>query len=190
MHTQMARDGGGKGAYSAEYVSAIEEQIAESEDREMQYIYRHNKLQKEYHNLVGVAAGACARVCSTHHTAALSPGEATADPQLSTCAELVEALEETVQGTPPQPDQLEALCSQLLLFSANTDTSLPVRRHCSAGALMSWRWPRQRTNPGARLILTLELRPLTAAHVPDGQQRACARPAPLQHCRGGPRWDT
>lgn len=24
----------------------------------MQYIYRHNKLQKEYHNLVGVAAGA------------------------------------------------------------------------------------------------------------------------------------
>ena len=47
MHTQMARDGGGKGAYSAEYVSAIEEQIAESEDREMQYIYRHNKLQKK-----------------------------------------------------------------------------------------------------------------------------------------------
>ena len=29
----------------------------------MQYIYRHNKLQKEYHNLVGVAAGASLR----HH---------------------------------------------------------------------------------------------------------------------------
>lgn len=41
--------------------------------------------------------------------------------------ELVETLEETVQGSPVQPEQLETLCSQLLLFSSNTDTSLPVR---------------------------------------------------------------
>jgi hypothetical protein len=38
------------------YIQALQQQAAECEDREMQYIERHHRVQREYHALLGVTA--------------------------------------------------------------------------------------------------------------------------------------
>ena len=77
-----------------------------------------------------------------------------------TClVELVETLEETVQGNPVQPEQLETLCSQLLLFSSNTDTSLPVRWGLVRA---SWRGVLETGTPHL-LLFTLAFLPITSS---------------------------
>lgn len=68
--------------------------------------------------------------------------------------ELVETLEETVQGNPVQPEQLETLCSQLLLFSSNTDTSLPVRWWRAHG-ILALRAGDRRLPPFNRLFISV-----------------------------------
>lgn len=66
-----------------EYISAIQQQIAECEEREMQHIDRHNNLQREYHSLI------------------------------TTATELVGALESSVRGVPINPEQLLTICTKL-----------------------------------------------------------------------------
>ena len=66
-----------------DYIAAIELQIAECEEREMQHIDRHNSLQRDYHTLV------------------------------KTSAELIDALESCVRGETVSPTTLLAICSKL-----------------------------------------------------------------------------
>lgn len=95
----------------------------------MQYIYRHNKLQKEYHSLVGVAAGKL-RLSDQGSTFLKKnwPCGSRYEIFLRWLSELVDALEQTLRGDPVKPEQLETLCAQLMFFSTNPDTSLPVSR--------------------------------------------------------------
>ena len=71
--------GGGR----EDYIAAIELQIAECEEREMQHIDRHNSLQRDYHTLV------------------------------KTSAELIDSLECCVRGETVSPTRLLAICSKL-----------------------------------------------------------------------------
>ena len=56
---QLVSEGGGIApavGSDAEYIEAIHTHIAECEERELGYIDRYNRLQRDYHDLVGVAA--------------------------------------------------------------------------------------------------------------------------------------
>ncbi|XP_064642056.1 lisH domain-containing protein ARMC9-like isoform X2 [Lineus longissimus] len=73
--------GGGKDLQGQ--ISIMQQQIVDAEKRTMTYMKRHNKVQADYHNLIGITA------------------------------ELVDALESTVQGKPVTPEYLQQICGRL-----------------------------------------------------------------------------
>eukprot|EP00051_Salpingoeca_urceolata_P015823 m.207063 g.207063 ORF g.207063 m.207063 type:complete len:831 (-) comp18511_c0_seq4:168-2660(-) len=86
----LSKQNGSKSGSNEEYIEAIHQQISECEEREIQYIDRHNKLQREYHNLVGIAA------------------------------ELVEALESCLRGRMVTPSYLQDVAERLNVFGSQT----------------------------------------------------------------------
>lgn len=94
-------------------VQAYQQQLVEAERKTMSYIKRHNKVQADYHNLIGITA------------------------------DLVDALEQTVQGKTISPEYLQHLCGRL--FNAHiTGQSVDMTRPGTAGdALRQSIAPRQ-----------------------------------------------
>ncbi|NXD69435.1 ARMC9 protein, partial [Eolophus roseicapillus] len=71
------------GQYSKERLQHLQEQLVESEGRAMTYLKRFNRMQADYHNLIGVTA------------------------------ELVDSLEATVNGKMITPEYLQSVCVRL-----------------------------------------------------------------------------
>eukprot|EP01135_Chromosphaera_perkinsii_P003112 Nk52_evm1s236 gene=Nk52_evmTU1s236 len=79
------------------YIDQLLQQLVEAEERELGYISRHNRLQAEYHSLVGIAT------------------------------ELVTSLEDTIRGRTISTEKLADLCNRLMEISrrAGLGQSLP-----------------------------------------------------------------
>ncbi|XP_062594283.1 lisH domain-containing protein ARMC9-like isoform X1 [Saccostrea cucullata] len=77
-------------------ISRLQQQLVDSERKTMSYIKRHNRVQADYHNLIGITA------------------------------DLVDALESTVQGKPITPEYLQEICSRL--FSHHVSGSVDFTR--------------------------------------------------------------
>ncbi|XP_053379152.1 lisH domain-containing protein ARMC9-like isoform X2 [Mercenaria mercenaria] len=94
-------------------VQVYQQQLVESERKTMSYIKRYNKVQADYHNLIGITA------------------------------DLVDSLEQTVQGKTISPEYLQHLCGRL--FNAHiTGQSVDMTRPGTAGdALRQSIAPRQ-----------------------------------------------
>ncbi|KFV16436.1 LisH domain-containing protein ARMC9, partial [Tauraco erythrolophus] len=71
------------GQYNKEMLQRLHQQLVESEHRNMTYLKRFNKMQVDYHNLIGVTA------------------------------ELVDSLEATVNGKMITPEYLQSVCVRL-----------------------------------------------------------------------------
>lgn len=85
-------------------ISRLQQQLVDSERKTMSYIKRHNRVQADYHNLIGITA------------------------------DLVEALESTVQGKPISPDYLQEICSRL--FSGHMQNSVDFTRPGTASQFL------------------------------------------------------
>ncbi|XP_071147269.1 lisH domain-containing protein ARMC9-like isoform X3 [Mytilus galloprovincialis] len=85
-------------------ISRLQQQLVDSERKTMSYIKRHNRVQADYHNLIGITA------------------------------DLVEALESTVQGKPISPDYLQEICSRL--FSGHMQNSVDFTRPGTASQML------------------------------------------------------
>lgn len=96
-------------------IQGYQQQLVEAERKTMSYIKRHNKVQADYHNLIGITA------------------------------DLVDALEQTVQGKTISPEYLQQLCGRL--FNAHFGgQSVDLTRPGTAGdALRQSIAPRQAT---------------------------------------------
>ncbi|XP_060073653.1 lisH domain-containing protein ARMC9-like [Ylistrum balloti] len=70
-------------------ISRLQQQLVDAERKTMSYIKRHNRLQADYHNLIGITA------------------------------DLVEALESTVTGKPVTPEYLQEICARLFSAHMN-----------------------------------------------------------------------
>ena len=64
-------------------LNRLEQQLKESDKRTMGYMKKFNKVQADYHNLIGITA------------------------------ELVDSLESTIRGKPVQPEYLQNICKGL-----------------------------------------------------------------------------
>ncbi|KAL5017750.1 hypothetical protein ScPMuIL_005168 [Solemya velum] len=85
-------------------INQLQQQLVECERKTMSYIKRHNKVQADYHNLIGVTA------------------------------DLVDAMEATLQGKPITPEKLQTLCSRL--FSTQFHQSVDLTRPGTAGDVL------------------------------------------------------
>ncbi|XP_052760262.1 lisH domain-containing protein ARMC9-like isoform X1 [Mya arenaria] len=85
-------------------VQTYQQQLVDAERKTMSYIKRHNKVQADYHSLIGITA------------------------------DLVDALEQTVQGKTISPEYLQQLCGRL--FSAHMGQSVDLQRPGTAGAML------------------------------------------------------
>ncbi|XP_052213977.1 lisH domain-containing protein ARMC9-like isoform X2 [Dreissena polymorpha] len=86
-------------------VQIYQQQLVEAERKTMSYIKRHNKVQADYHSLIGITA------------------------------DLVDALEQTVQGKTISPEYLQQLCGRL--FSAHIGQSVDFNnRPGTAGTML------------------------------------------------------
>ncbi|KAI8795631.1 lisH domain-containing protein ARMC9 [Biomphalaria glabrata] len=79
----------------------LSQQVVESEKKAAAYLKRHSKVQSDYHNLIGITA------------------------------DLVDALESTVQGRHITPEYLQHLCNRL--FSSHMRSSVDISRPGTAG---------------------------------------------------------
>uniref|UniRef100_A0A0B7BQE6 LisH domain-containing protein ARMC9 n=1 Tax=Arion vulgaris TaxID=1028688 RepID=A0A0B7BQE6_9EUPU len=79
----------------------MSQQVMEAERKATSYLKRHSKVQSDYHNLIGITA------------------------------DLVDALEATVQGRPITPEYLQKLCNRL--FATHMQTSIDLSRPGTAG---------------------------------------------------------
>lgn len=99
------RGGGGDGKSLGDLSIGYYQQLAaDAERKTLTYIRRHNKVQSDYHNLIGITA------------------------------DLVDALEATVQGKPITPEYLQQICARL--FSSHVHTSLDLTRPGTAGEVL------------------------------------------------------
>ncbi|XP_048780647.2 lisH domain-containing protein ARMC9-like isoform X2 [Ostrea edulis] len=85
-------------------ISRLQQQLVDSERKTMSYIKRHNRVQADYHNLIGITA------------------------------DLVDALESTVQGKPITPEYLQEICSRL--FSHHMSGSVDFTRPGTASQFL------------------------------------------------------
>ncbi|KAK3104927.1 hypothetical protein FSP39_013356 [Pinctada imbricata] len=85
-------------------ISRLQQQLVDAEKKTMSYIKRHNRVQADYHNLIGITA------------------------------DLVDALESTVQGKPISPEYLQEICSRL--FSQHMQGSIDLTRPGTASHLL------------------------------------------------------
>ncbi|XP_078338791.1 lisH domain-containing protein ARMC9-like isoform X2 [Crassostrea virginica] len=85
-------------------ISRLQQQLVDSERKTMSYIKRHNRVQADYHNLIGITA------------------------------DLVDALESTVQGKPITPEYLQEICSRL--FSHHVSGSVDFTRPGTASQFL------------------------------------------------------
>ncbi|XP_074654207.1 lisH domain-containing protein ARMC9-like isoform X2 [Tubulanus polymorphus] len=82
----------------------LQQQVVDAEKRTMQYLKKHNKVQADYHHLIGITA------------------------------ELVDTLEATVQGKPITAEYLQLVCSRLFSSQhAQMAQSLDLSRPGTAG---------------------------------------------------------
>ncbi|XP_070206973.1 lisH domain-containing protein ARMC9-like isoform X2 [Littorina saxatilis] len=79
----------------------LQQQAVDAERKSLTYIRRFNKVQADYHSLIGITA------------------------------DLVDALESTVQGRPITPEYLQQLCNRL--FTSHMRTSVDITRPGTAG---------------------------------------------------------
>ncbi|PVD35296.1 hypothetical protein C0Q70_02256 [Pomacea canaliculata] len=79
----------------------LQQQLNDAERKTLTYIRRHNKVQADYHGLIGITA------------------------------DLVDALESTVQGKPITPEYLQQLCTRL--FASHISASVDLTRPGTAG---------------------------------------------------------
>ncbi|XP_059167158.1 lisH domain-containing protein ARMC9-like [Physella acuta] len=79
----------------------MSQQVIDAEKKASAYLKRHNKVQSDYHNLIGITA------------------------------DLVDALESTVQGKHITPEYLQHLCNRL--FTTHMQSSLDLSRPGTAG---------------------------------------------------------
>lgn len=82
-------------------IQTLQQQLMDAEKKTMSYIKRHNKVQADYHNLIGITA------------------------------DLVDALEQTVQGKVISPEHLQQLCARL--FNTHITQSVDLTRPGTAG---------------------------------------------------------
>ncbi|KAK7477929.1 hypothetical protein BaRGS_00030838 [Batillaria attramentaria] len=75
-------------------MSLLQQQLNDAERKTLTYIRRHNKVQADYHSLIGITA------------------------------DLVDALEATVSGRPITPEYLQQLCSRLFSSHMRTSVDL------------------------------------------------------------------
>ncbi|KAL8583522.1 hypothetical protein ACOMHN_054838 [Nucella lapillus] len=81
--------------------SYLQQQLVDAERKTLTYIRRHNKVQADYHSLIGITA------------------------------DLVDALEATVQGKSITPEYLQQLCARL--FNTHMRSSVDLTRPGTAG---------------------------------------------------------
>ncbi|XP_046564710.1 lisH domain-containing protein ARMC9-like [Haliotis rubra] len=86
---------------STQQLSMLQQKLLDAEKKTSTYMRRHSRVQADYHNLIGITA------------------------------DLVDALESTVQGKPITPEYLQQLCTRL--FSAHMRTSVDLVRPGTAG---------------------------------------------------------
>lgn len=108
---------------------ALQQQLNEAERKTLTYIRRHNKVQADYHSLIGITA------------------------------DLVDALEATVSGRPVAekitPEYLQQLCARL--FSSHMRTSVDITRPGTAGeALRASVAPQQQVKPEVEMYPRLD----------------------------------
>ncbi|XP_067659253.1 lisH domain-containing protein ARMC9-like [Haliotis asinina] len=97
----LYRGGGLATGKSTQQTSMLEQKLMDAEKKTATYMRRHSRVQADYHNLIGITA------------------------------DLVDALESTVQGKPITPEYLQQLCTRL--FSAHMRTSVDLVRPGTAG---------------------------------------------------------
>ncbi|CAL1530183.1 unnamed protein product [Lymnaea stagnalis] len=87
--------------WSNQQLALMSNQVIEAEKKATSYLKRHSKVQSDYHNLIGITA------------------------------DLVDALESTVQGRPITPEYLQQLCNRL--FTSHMRSSVDLTRPGTAG---------------------------------------------------------
>ncbi|XP_064610280.1 lisH domain-containing protein ARMC9-like isoform X2 [Liolophura sinensis] len=95
---------GGGGAESRSQLLQAQQKMMDSERKTATYMKRHNKVQADYHNLIGITA------------------------------DLVDALEATIQGKPITPEDLQMICSRL--FNNHMRQSVDLTRPGTAGDVL------------------------------------------------------
>ncbi|XP_005104437.1 lisH domain-containing protein ARMC9 [Aplysia californica] len=101
---EIYRGSGAEGKNLKQQLLIMNQQVAEAERKASTYVKRHSKVQTDYHNLIGITA------------------------------DLVDALEATVQGRPIDmitPEYLQQLCNRL--FTSHMRTSVDLTRPGTAG---------------------------------------------------------
>ncbi|XP_041378217.1 lisH domain-containing protein ARMC9-like isoform X2 [Gigantopelta aegis] len=116
----LYRSAGGDDKNLHQENTILQQRVADAEKKTMTYIKRHNKVQADYHNLIGITA------------------------------DLVDALESTVQGHTISPEYLQQLCTRL--FSAHMRTSVEFRPGTAGDVL--------------RASVAPQMRPVTVAEYP------------------------
>ncbi|BFZ23969.1 hypothetical protein BsWGS_27008 [Bradybaena similaris] len=82
-------------------LALMSQQVVEAERKATSYLKRHSRVQADYHNLISITA------------------------------DLVDALEATVQGRPITPEHLQKMCNRL--FSSHMRASVDISRPGTAG---------------------------------------------------------
>ncbi|ESO95759.1 hypothetical protein LOTGIDRAFT_214855 [Lottia gigantea] len=124
----LYRTGGNPEARDNEaHIKALKQKVADGDRKTATYMKRHSKVQADYHNLIGITA------------------------------DLVDALESTVQGRPITPEYLSQLCSRL--FANHMRTSLDLTRPGTAGeALRKSVAPTRMSKPEVEQFPSLDYR--------------------------------
>ncbi|KAK6177323.1 hypothetical protein SNE40_015447 [Patella caerulea] len=84
-----------------QHINLLQQQLTDADKKTATYMKRHSKVQADYHNLIGITA------------------------------DLVDALESTVQGKPITPEYLSQLCTRL--FAGHMRNSIDLTRPGTAG---------------------------------------------------------
>lgn len=97
------RSSGADGKNIRQQLVLMGQQVVEVEKKAASYLKRHSKVQNDYHNLIGITA------------------------------DLVDALEATVQGRPITPEYLQQLCTRLFSTHMSAPTPIDLTRPGTAG---------------------------------------------------------
>ncbi|GFO05722.1 lish domain-containing protein armc9, partial [Plakobranchus ocellatus] len=102
-YNQPPRSSGADGKNIRQQLVLMGQQVVEAEKKASSYLKRHAKVQNDYHNLIGITA------------------------------DLVDALEATVQGRPITPEYLQQLCTRLFNSHMSAPPSVDLTRPGTAG---------------------------------------------------------